>query len=479
MSGNPNFPVPSSADDSLDTGALRQAIEPVLERGRRDLEALVRIPSVSAASGDPAQVRASAEAVAAMLTDLGLATEILQAQRPDGSPGAPAVVAARPAPAGRPTVMLYAHHDVQPPGDPAGWTSPPFEPTERDGRLYGRGTADDKAGVLVHISALRTLLPLWGEGDGVGLVVFVEGEEEAGSPSFADFLRRHHDRLTADVIVVADSDNWTVHDPSLTVSLRGLVEGTLEVATLASGLHSGMFGGAAPDALMVLTTVLARLWDADGQVAVPGLVSSQAADIDYGEDLLADQAGLLDGVRPVGTGPVPDRLWAKPAATVTGIDAPSVDAASNTLVPRARAKVTLRIAPGQDPAAAATALTEHLQSDPPFGALVRFSVGDLGQAFAADLDGDVYDVARWALSEAWDGAAVVEQGIGGSIPFIAELLTAFPKAVVVITGVEDPQTFAHGTDESLDLGVFGRAALAETLMLARLGAGVSADWRTR
>jgi acetylornithine deacetylase/succinyl-diaminopimelate desuccinylase-like protein len=431
---------------------------------------LVAIPSVSAASGDPAQVRASAEAVAAMFADLGLDTEILQAQRPDGSPGAPAVVATRPAPPGRPTVMLYAHHDVQPTGDPAGWTSAPFEPTERDGRLYGRGTADDKAGVMVHVSALRTLLPRWGDEDGVGLVVFVEGEEEAGSPSFADFLQRHHQRLACDVIVVADSDNWTVHDPSLTVSLRGLVEGTLEVATLATGLHSGMFGGAAPDALMVLCTVLARLWDGDGQVAVPGLVSARAADVDYDEALLARQAGLLDGVRPVGTGTVPDRLWAKPALTVTGIDAPSVEAASNTLVPRARAKVTLRIAPGQDPAAAAGALTEFLQADPPFGAQVRFAVGDLGQAFAADLDGEVYDIARWALSQAWDGATVVEQGIGGSIPFIAELLTAFPQAVVVITGVEDPQTFAHGTDESLDLGVFHRAALAEVLMLAGLAA---------
>jgi acetylornithine deacetylase/succinyl-diaminopimelate desuccinylase-like protein len=221
---------------------------------------------------------------------------------------------------------------------------------------------------------------------------------------------------------------------------------------------------------MVLCTVLARLWDGDGQVAVPGLVSARAADVDYDEALLARQAGLLDGVRPVGTGTVPDRLWAKPALTVTGIDAPSVEAASNTLVPRARAKVTLRIAPGQDPAAAAGALTEFLQADPPFGAQVRFAVGDLGQAFAADLDGEVYDIARWALSQAWDGATVVEQGIGGSIPFIAELLTAFPQAVVVITGVEDPQTFAHGTDESLDLGVFHRAALAEVLMLAGLAA---------
>src|SRR5680860_14942 len=191
-----------------DVQALRAALTTAMRGVRADLETLVRIPSVSAAAFDQTHVAASAERVADLLSDTGLDdARILRATRPDGREGAPAVVARRPAPAGAATVLLYAHHDVQPPGAEGDWTTPAFEPTERDGRLYGRGTADDKAGVMAHVAALRTLLPTWGPDDGVGLVLFVEGEEESGSPSFTDFLHRHHDHVrgqqVADVIVVA------------------------------------------------------------------------------------------------------------------------------------------------------------------------------------------------------------------------------------------------------------------------------------
>lgn len=452
-----------------DVDVLRSALHQHLPGVRADLEALVRIPSVSSRAFDQAHVQASAEKVEALLRSTGLTdVQVLHGSRPDGTDGAPAVVARRPAPAGRPTVLLYAHHDVQPPGEESDWASPAFEPTERDGRLFGRGTADDKAGVMAHVAALRTLLPTWGPDDGVGVVVFVEGEEESGSPSFSDFLARYRDLLRADVIVVADSDNWDVDTPSLTTTLRGLVEADVEVSTLRSAVHSGMYGGVVPDAMMATVTLLSRLWDADGSLAVPGLLRTAAAPIPYGEDQLRSEAGVLDGVGLVGTGAFLDRMWTAPALTVTGVDAPSVARASNTLQPVVRAKLSMRVAPGQDPQEAYEALERHLTTDPPFAARVQVTRMELGKAFAGDVEGPVYDAARWALSQAWDGAEVVHQGIGGSIPFIADFVEAFPDATVLVTGVEDPHTQAHGYDESLHLGVFARACLAEALLLQRL-----------
>jgi acetylornithine deacetylase/succinyl-diaminopimelate desuccinylase-like protein len=451
---------------------LRSAVEALMPGVRADLEALVRIPSVSAAAFDQSTLVTSAEKVAELLRDAGMPeVEILRASRPNGTDGAPAVVARRPAPQGAPTVLLYAHHDVQPPGDPADWTSPAFEPTERDGRLYGRGTADDKAGVMAHVAALRALLPGWGSEDGVGVVVFVEGEEESGSPSFADFLNRYRDRLQADVIVVADSDNWTVDTPSLTTSLRGLVEADVEVRTLAHAVHSGMYGGVVPDAMMATTTLLARLWDESGDLAVPDLVSGEAAELEYPETEVRRDSGVLDGVQLVGSGSILSRMWTRPTITVTGIDAPSVATASNTLQPVVRAKLSMRLAPGQDPEAAYQALRSHLLATAPFGAKVEVTLKELGKPFSGDVEGAVYDRARWALSQAWDGAEVVHQGIGGSIPFIADLTSVFPDATVLVTGVEDPDTRAHGYDESLSLKVFERACLAETLLLSTLAGG--------
>lgn len=452
-----------------DVQTYRDRLAELWDGVRADLEDLVRIPSVSAAAFDQVHVAASAERVAGLLRDAGMPeVEVLTAPRPDGTVGAPAVVARRPAPAGAPTVLLYAHHDVQPPGREQDWTTPPFGPVERDGRLYGRGTADDKAGVMTHVAALRALLPTWGPDDGVGVTVFVEGEEEVGSPSFGAFLREHRDRLAADVMVVADSDNWTVDQPSLTTSLRGLVEAVVEVRTLRHAVHSGMYGGAVPDAMTATLRLLDRLWDDDGAVAVPGLLRSEAADLDYAEQTLRADAGVLDGVRLLGRGSLLSRMWTHPSLTVVGIDAPSVAHASNTLQPAVRAKLSLRVAPGQDPAEAYEALRRHLLDSAPFGAQVDVTLKETGSAFAGEVDGPVYDTARWALSQAWDGADVVHAGVGGSIPFVADLKEQFPDATVLITGVEDPDTRAHGYDESLHLTVLRRAALAETLLLAAL-----------
>ena len=438
--------------------ALRAAVAREMPGVRRDLEALVRIPSVSALAFDQAHVEASAEAVAELLRGAGLQdVELLR----EG--GAPAVVGHLPGPDGAPTVLLYAHHDVQPPGDDGDWTSAPFEPVERDGRLFARGAADDKAGVMAHLAAIRAH-------DGrppVGVTVFIEGEEESGSPSLGQILRRHRDKLDADVLVLADSTNWKVGVPALTTSLRGLVEAFVEVRTLDHAVHSGMYGGAVMDALTALTRLLGCLHDEAGDVAVPGLHATEAADLDLTEAELRADASVLDGVQLVGTGRLTSRLWTRPALTVVGIDAPSTDRASNTLQPRAKAKLSLRVATGQDPLVAYEALADHLRANAPWGVHVEVTLKETGAAFAADANGPAYDAARASFADAW-GVPPVDMGVGGSIPFIAEFAEIFPNAAILVTGVEDPDTRAHGANESLHLAEFERVCLAEAVLLERL-----------
>ncbi|BDX31181.1 dipeptidase [Mycobacterium antarcticum] len=434
-------------------------VKSVLPSVRADLEDLVRIESVWADPGRRGEVDRSAAMVSKLLSEAGF-DDI----RTVSEGGAPAVIARHPAPPGAPTVLLYAHHDVQPEGDTAQWASAPFEPTERDGRLYGRGTADDKAGIATHLAAIRAF-----DGDlPVGVTVFVEGEEESGSPSLDALLAAHRDLLAADVIVIADSMNWTTQIPSLTVSLRGLADCVVEVATLDHGLHSGMWGGVVPDALSVLVRLLASLHDDDGNVAVDGLHHGTAADVEFPAEQVREETGMLDGVTEIGTGSVVERLWAKPAITVIGIDTTSIAKSSNTLIPRARAKVSMRVAPGGDASEHMTALTRHLERHAPWGAQVTVTPGDLGQPYAIDATGPVYDAARAAFRQAW-GIDAIDMGVGGSIPFIAAFAAAYPEAKILVTGVEDPATQAHSIDESLDLGVLERAATSEALLLEALG----------
>ena len=438
---------------------LVERVRDLLPSVRRDLEDLVRIESVWADPARRDEVHRSAQAVADLLSQAGFGDVRIVSEG-----GAPAVIARHPAPAGAPTVLLYAHHDVQPEGDRSQWKSSPFEPTERDGRLYGRGSADDKAGIATHLAAFRA----HGGQPPVGVTVFVEGEEESGSPSLGRLLAAHRDALAADVIVIADSDNWSTEVPALTVSLRGMVDCVVEVATLDHGLHSGIWGGVVPDALSVLVRLLASLHDDDGNVAVPGLHESIAAAVDYPPERVRADSGLLDGVSEIGSGPAPQRLWAKPAITVIGIDTTPIDKASNTLIPRARAKISMRVAPGGDAAAHLDALTGHLQQHTPWGARVNVIRGDIGEPYAIDASGPVYDAARAAFRQAW-GVDAIDMGMGGSIPFIAEFAATFPQAKILVTGVEDPATQAHSINESLHLGVLERAAIAEALLLANLG----------
>jgi acetylornithine deacetylase/succinyl-diaminopimelate desuccinylase-like protein len=441
---------------------LGERVAQVLPSVQRDLENLIRIESVWADPGRHGEVRRSAQAVASLFSDAGFADVRIVAEG-----GAPAVIARHPAPEGALTVLLYAHHDVQPEGDHSQWSSPPFQPAERDGRLYGRGSADDKAGIATHLAAFRAH-------DGrppVGVTVFVEGEEESGSPSLARMLAAHRDTLAADVIVIADSDNWSTDVPALTVSLRGLADCVVEVATLDHGLHSGMWGGVVPDALMVLVRLLSTLHDDDGNVAVAGMCEGTATDVDRSPEWVRAKSGMLDGVQEIGTGSVAQRLWAKPAITVLGIDTTGIAAASNTLTPRARAKVSLRVPPGGDAKAHLAALTRHLQDHAPWGAQVSVIPGETGQPYSIDTVGPVYDAARAAFRQGW-GAEPVLMGQGGSIPFLAAFAEAFPDAKILVTGVEDPGAQAHSVNESLHLGVLQRAATAEALLLANLGATV-------
>jgi acetylornithine deacetylase/succinyl-diaminopimelate desuccinylase-like protein len=441
---------------TLSVDQLRAAIDRELPGVRADLERLVRIPGIAFDGFDFAPLERSAEAVAELLRAEGLEVQISRI-----GDGHPAVIGKRPAPPGAPTVLLYAHHDVQPTGDLRQWLSEPFEPTERDGRLYGRGAADDKAGVMAHIAALRA----FGDELPVGVVLFIEGEEEFGSASLEALLHKHREDLAADVIVIADSGNWDIGVPALTTSLRGIVNSFVTVEVLQSAVHSGMYGGAVPDALMVLSRLLSTLHDDAGDVAVAGLVSKPASPLDYPLDRFRSESGILDGVELVGSGRIVDRMWTKPAISILGIDAPRTHEAPNAIVPKARAKVSMRLAPGDEAKPAYEALKAHLSERVPWGAKVSFEFEHDGEACVIDATGKYFDAAREAFREAWDGTDAVEIGVGGSIPFIATFQEMFPSASILVTGVEDPNSKAHGPNESLHLGEFARVCLAEALLL--------------
>jgi acetylornithine deacetylase/succinyl-diaminopimelate desuccinylase-like protein len=463
---------PVTPTDPRTVSELAEVVQGGFPAAVADLGGLVRIPSVSWDAFDPAHVAASAEAVAELVRGTGLFETVQVSRAPIGDTGAlgqPAVLARRPARDGKPTVLLYAHHDVQPQGDDADWDSPPFEPTVKGDRLYGRGASDDKAGVMTHVAALRAVREVLGDDLGVGVAVFIEGEEEFGSRSFADFLRQHRDDLAADVIVVADSGNWSTTVPAITVGLRGNVTFRLTVRTLAHASHSGMVGGAVPDAMLAMVKLLATLHDDAGSVAVAGLHSREAEHPEQSEQQLREEAGLLEGVTPIGTGPLLSRVWSQPSITVTGIDAPSVANASNTLSPEVSVRISARIAPGQAASEAYAAIEAHLREHAPFGAHVEIDDVDQGDPFLVDTSGWALAEATAAMTEAW-GEAPLQIGIGGSIPFIADLVRTFPEAQILVTGVEDPDTRAHSPNESQHLGVLHRAVLSEAVLIARLDA---------
>jgi len=436
------------------------------------LESLVQIPSVSAPAFDQAQVAASATFVAELFRGVGFDDVRINrsAKNPESGTatadpmGAPAVIARKPAVPGAPTVMLYAHHDVQPPGE--GWDTEPFVPTLRGDRLFGRGAADDKAGIVAHLGAIKALTALDALPN-LGIVVFIEGEEEIGSPSFENFLKDNRDLLAADVIVVADSGNWQVGVPGLTTSLRGLVDGIVEVSVLDHAVHSGMFGGPVIDANIALARLISTLHDAEGNVAVAGLYQAPDPTVDYAESDFRADSSLLPEVQLAGSGSITSRLWSKPSISVIGVDATPIAQSANVMAPTARAKISMRIPAGEVPSRAAAALEKHLLSNAPFGARVTWHPNEAGNPFQGPTDSPAMQAARRAFAAAW-GVEPVDIGIGGSIPFIAHLLNEFPSASILVTGVEDPDSRAHGANESVHLGELQKVIMAEALLLTEL-----------
>lgn len=423
---------------------------------------LVAIPSISVDSFDQSTLKRSAKWIAEEAEKLGLSAQIINLETDSGKKGRPAILAQRPAAPGKPTVLLYAHHDVQPTGDLELWDTQPFQAVEKDGRLFGRGAADDKAGVVLHLAAIEAANP------GVGITLFVEGEEEVGSPTFVDFLHTYKKELQADVIVVADSNNWQVGTPSLTTSLRGVVQMSARVAVLDHPVHSGMYSGPVIDAVTVAARLIATFHDEAGNIVVEGLAQSDTSTVDYEEEVLRKDTGILDGVEFAGSGSLTSRLWTKPTISVIGMDVTPNEVASNTLIPQVEFTLSLRVAPGQDPRAAAAALEEHMRKHVPFGAHIDVRVNECGPSFIADTDSPANEMAHWALHEAW-GVEPINMGIGGSIPFISDLAELFPNAEILVTGVEDPDSRAHSANESLHLGDWQKAITAEALLLSKLG----------
>lgn len=436
-------------------------LEAATEAALADLVDLIAIPSISSKPEHADDVARTAALIAERVREIGCDdVEVVT----EG--GKPAVIARFPGPEGTPTVCLYAHHDVQPTGDVDAWTNSPFEATERDGRLYARGSADDKGGVALHLGVLRAF-------DGkppVGVTLFIEGEEEVGSPSLVTIIEKHRDKLESDVFVIADATNWEVGTPALTTTLRGTAGCIVEVSTLKHGVHSGEYGGVVPDALMALCRLIATLHDDEGNVAVEGLGSRPAADIDYPLDRLREETGILDGVEFIGSGSVVERIWTKPSISVIALDTTRIADASNTLIPTASARISLRVAPGDDAQTAIAALVKHLETHAPWGAQVKVRGWGNGQPCIIPDEGPVVEAARASLREAW-GVEPATMGCGGSIPMINEFQKSFPNATVLVTAVTDPSSRMHGIDESLHLGDWRNAIRAEALLLTKLAEG--------
>jgi acetylornithine deacetylase/succinyl-diaminopimelate desuccinylase-like protein len=384
------------------------------------------------------------------------------------SDGSKAVCGHAPGPPGAPTVLLYFHHDVQPPLDEGAWESPVWELTERDGRWYGRGAADCKGNIVVHLAALRAL-----EGEmPVNVKIIGEGSEELGEGGLEDFVPQHADLLRADVILICDTGNSAVGVPTLTTTLRGVVEVTVTVRTLSSPMHSGMYGGAAPDALAALIHMLATLRDEQGNSTVGGLDNTQTwTGAKYPPEQFRQDANVLDGVDLLGDD-VANLIWARPAVTVLGIDCPPVVGSSAAIQAEARAKISLRVPPGMDANAAQDALIAHLVAVAPWHAKVDIERGFAGQPFTGSVDSPAFRAMTEAMQTVY-GRDVAVWGSGGSIPLCNVFQETFPGAEIMLLGVEEPRCLIHAPNESVDPSEIENMALVEALFLQKCGAATT------
>jgi acetylornithine deacetylase/succinyl-diaminopimelate desuccinylase-like protein len=453
----------------MDVELARTLVSGLMPRVKEELTALVAIPSVAdARQFPPEECARAAQWCVEAFTDAGVRDMRLE-PTPDGSN---AVVGHTPGPEGAPTVLLYGHYDVQPPLDDNAWRTPPFELTEQDGRWHGRGTADCKGNLLMHLTALRALAAESGDGElpfPVGVRILLEGSEEQGTGGLEAYVAQTAGTLTSDVIVVADTGNAEIGVPTVTTTLRGLANVVVRVESLQGEIHSGMFGGSAPDALAALVHMLATLRDEHGNTTVRGLDNTAAWDgVAYPVEQFRADAGVLPGVELLGEGEVADLLWARPAVTILGIDCPPVVGSAAAIQPRAAARLNLRVPPGTDAQEAQDALVRHLTEVAPWGVKVEVEREADGEPFRASTDGPAYRTLARAMYDAY-GHDMVTAGQGGSIPLCNVLADTYPEAEIVLLGVEEPACLIHAPNESVAPSEIEHMALVETLFLSRLG----------
>jgi acetylornithine deacetylase/succinyl-diaminopimelate desuccinylase-like protein len=438
---------------TVSPASLASAVDALMPQLTADLIKLTRIPSISESSFPPQPVREACKLVMQLLRDAGL-QNVKTLDLPETYP---IVIGEIPAPSGAPTVLLYGHYDVVPPGDESKWTSPPFEPTTRDGAIFGRGASDSKANVMAHVGALRA----WGGKPPVGIKVIVEGMEEVGS-ALNQYPLVAPEQFRSDAMLITDMGSLRPGAPTLTVALRGTAVVNVEANTLAGPKHSGQFGGAAPDALIVLIHALASLHDTQGNVAVAGLRREPWKGEAYSEAEFRELAEVQKDLPLFGTGGLGERLWSGPAITITGLDALPVEKAVNAVVPHARAKINLRVHPQQDAKEAQEALIKHLNAVRPFGISLTITPGATGDGYAAETSGPAYDAARAALATAW-GRDTITVATGGSIPLVHALGTGVPDAEILLLGATDGFSNIHAPNERVLVKELRNTVLAQAL----------------
>jgi acetylornithine deacetylase/succinyl-diaminopimelate desuccinylase-like protein len=444
-----------------DNDAVRSALR-YLDAHRvefqQTLVQMSRIPSVSADGFPPDEVKHSAMAVADALLAAG-AENVRLLEIPGVHPYVYGDWLHAP---GAPTILLYGHHDVQPPGRPEKWLSPPFEPTERGGRLYGRGTADDKAGVMAHVAAVASYLKAVGSLP-CNVKFIIEGEEEIGSENLGKFLEQYKGMMSADFIVLSDTANFDTGIPALTYQLRGIVQVDVEVQVLDRPVHSGMWGGPVPDPVQVLSSIIAGLSGKKGELNVPGLYRKVARPtakqrarlrkLAFNEAKFKRDAGMKKGMTLAGERgfTVYEKLWTRPSLTVIAMESHPILGSSNQIVDSARARLSLRTVPNMDGKEAGRLLVKKLTSKPPHGAKVTAKVNGTTPWWTTDPEGPAFEAARRALKAGF-GKETAMIGAGGSIGFVGPFATMLGGAPCLLMGVEDPACNAHSENESLHLG---------------------------
>lgn len=481
---------------------VRSRVEQVFPELMHALESLLRIPSVNAEEDHRADTVQAAAFVAELFANLGLEVDIVRAPRPDGTVGAPAVIAKTTPVSQWPTVLLYAHHDVQPVTGQEGWDGDPFSPVvlSREeaeeiglsagdrGRIVARGSADDKGGVIAHLGAIMSL----GDERRVNVIVLIEGEEEIGSPSMPALLQRYGDLLDANVALIIDGNMWAIDTPMMTASMRGLLVGDVTVEAFSSGLHSGGYGGPVLDANVLAARLIASMHDRDGRVAVRGLSTGEpvvSRGIQLSQESFRRDATLLEETKTVleavgnkssaGTEDRPNvsdkltleqLLWTQPSIAVIGIDSSGTSAATGVLAPSCTFRVSLRLPPGLAPAQAEQSLREHLEQNRPFGARVGFHRRQSAQGFTLDLESVAAVKLQKSLDRSW-GSNSVAAGVGGTVPLLHMLSERFPGMPILKVGTGDPDSKPHGQNESASLDVLFNLIVALDLFLRELPKG--------